>query len=560
MLRVIHTGLFLLIIQLLNAQSPDFQVINPLPIKPALSGSFGELRSNHFHAGLDLKTGGKEGMEVMAAASGHVSRIKISPYGYGLALYIDHPEGYTTVYGHLRSFNPEIGAYVKAAQKSAESFEVDVYPGEDELPVEKGQVVAYSGNTGGSGGPHLHFEVRETVTEVPRNPLLFGFPLDDRLRPRIQALAIVPIGEGSSVNGKRYPLRASANRSSINANQPVKVKGAFSVAVNGYDQFSGSLNQNGFYRLKLFADSLLISTFTSDSIPFHDSRFINAQIDYRYYYNQKSRFLRLYRLPGNDLEAARYKREDGVMALNPGKHSIEVWAEDLGGNVEKVSFSVMVSEAGQVQEEKPEQWMEWNTYNYYETTASQVAIPEGALYESIDFSVSERLDSTNDKSATISVHKSDVPLHKPISIRLKTYGVSDSSKAFIAQLNSAGGFRRALASHWNGKWLEAESKYFGKFKVMEDVKAPSITYPGGGSYFRTTASALDFRISDNRSGIYDYDAFVDGQWVVAAYEPKKRRLRVQTEDVPATNAEHELRIYVTDMVGNVATFEGIIYK
>lgn len=560
MIRVFFTVTFFFLLLAAESQDTAFTVINPLPIKPSLSGSYGELRSNHFHGGLDLKTGGKEGLEVMAAAKGHVSRIKISPYGYGKALYIDHPGGYTTVYGHLRGFNAEISAYIKAAQKAAESFEIDIYPAETELPVLRGEVVAFSGNTGGSGGPHLHFEVRETATEVPRNPLLFGFPLQDNILPSVKAIAIEPIGLGSRVNDSDHAFRASVSGAGINAKQPVQINGAFSLAVNGFDQFSGSLNQNGFYKLELHADSLLIAEFTADSIPFHQSRYINAQIDYEHYYMHRSRFLRLFRLPGNNLEAGFYKRPDGVIELDPGKYTIELRATDVDGNQRKVAFQVAVKKPVDYTAKKAERPMQWNAYNYFETNNVQIVIPQGALYESIDFAFSERLDSIHGKSAIVSVHKSTTPLHIPVSIRLKTFQLSDSSRAFIAQLNSKGNFMRALTSHWNGEWLEAESKYFGRFAVMEDLKAPSIFYPGGGSYFRNPTKSLDFQMSDDMSGIYDYDAFVDGQWVVADYEPKKNRLSVQMDDVRETNAEHELRIVVTDLVGNVSTFEGIVYK
>ncbi len=225
----------------------DGTIRNPLPVEPSLSGNYGELRPNHFHAGLDLKTAGREGLDVMAAGEGHVSRIKISPYGYGKALYIDHPNGTTTVYGHLQRYSPEITAYIKEYQVKQKSFEIDIYPGEEDLPVTAGQVVAISGNTGGSGGPHLHFEVRETASEVPRNPIVMGFPISDTKPPVIDAIGIAPIGLGSRVRNSEKTAHARVSGSTLATTMPIEVEGTFGIEVNGYDSQSGSYNHNGIF-------------------------------------------------------------------------------------------------------------------------------------------------------------------------------------------------------------------------------------------------------------------------------------------------------------------------
>ena len=167
---IIIPFLFFISVSMAQNSYPQDYFQSPLEIPLILSGTFAELRSNHFHSGLDIKTQQQSGLKVMAAASGFVSRIKVSHFGYGKALYITHPNGYTTVYAHLQNFNPEIDAYIKHRQYKNESYEIELFPKAGELLVNNGDIVAYSGNTGGSGGPHLHFEIRNKQ-EHPMNPM-----------------------------------------------------------------------------------------------------------------------------------------------------------------------------------------------------------------------------------------------------------------------------------------------------------------------------------------------------------------------------------------------------
>src|SRR5690606_3165594 len=195
---IITSGIFA------QAPEPEEYFASPLDVDLVLSGTFGELRSNHFHSGLDIKTQQREGLNILASATGYVSRINVATYGYGKALYIQHPNGYTTVYGHLQKFSPEIEAYIKKQQYAKESYEVEIYPEAGVLPVNQGDLVAFSGNTGGSGGPHLHFEIRDG-SQRPMNPKLFGISVKDTQPPTITSLYAYPLGEEAHING-------SANR------------------------------------------------------------------------------------------------------------------------------------------------------------------------------------------------------------------------------------------------------------------------------------------------------------------------------------------------------------
>ncbi|MGL5889408.1 MAG: M23 family metallopeptidase, partial [Bacteroidia bacterium] len=229
----------------------------PIDAPLLLAGNFGELRPNHFHAGIDITTQGKEGIAIFAAAEGYVSRIRISPFGYGKALYITHPNGYTTVYGHLRNFNKDIGMYAERNQYEAELFEIDITVPPGALPVKKGEIIARSGNTGGSGGPHLHFEIRDTKTEDALNPLLFGLPVADKVAPTIVRVAIIPLDANARVNGKnqkKYIALKSLKGIFVPATAAdtlPRISGRIGFAVDAYDKESTPHGKNGVYGIRL---------------------------------------------------------------------------------------------------------------------------------------------------------------------------------------------------------------------------------------------------------------------------------------------------------------------
>ena len=531
------------------AQEMEFHVANPLEISPTLSGNYGELRPNHFHAGLDLKTGGQIGLPVHTAAPGYVSRIKISPYGYGNAIYITHPNGYTTLYGHLNGFNDSIKRYVRRIQYEQEAFSIDVYPGNLDLVVKENQIIAFSGNTGGSGGPHVHFEVRETKTEVPRNPLLFHFPLSDSKKPIIEAIGIAPLNSTSKVQNRSATQHFRVSSGGINGNNAIVVSGVFGIEMSGYDQQDGAANRNGIFSVKCFVDDQVVSTFIADSIPFNQGRYMNALIDYEYYYRTHRRFMRLYRLPGNVLENIDYKK-DGRLELSEGNHVIRIEAEDYSGNISSVSFNISYS-LMEAALESPSEQILWNTDYYYESQRFRLYVPKGALYQNEKLSVTENEE-------TIDILRRQVPLQK--TIQIKIYAPDEKQGDLIGLLNSKGKISRALLTKREGQWLSAESKSFGKFDVILDQSPPVIRPGNFRNDLNVISQDLTFDIQDNLSGIEDSDAYIDGKWVLAQYEPKQNLLFIESEEIAKSTKQQELLIEVRDMAGNVATFEGTFYK
>ena len=253
---------------------------SPLEIPLNLSGNFGELRTNHFHAGIDIKTEQREGLNVVSAGDGFVSRIKVSPVGYGYALYIDHPNGYTTVYGHLQRYAAKIDDYLKTQQYDLESFSVDLYLQPGQLPVAKGELVGLSGNSGGSGGPHLHFEIRETATEKVLNPLLFGLQVKDKIPPSISSVWIVPMSDSSWVNAGRVPIALETKGGGLKTTTLPKVYGDFGFAVTTIDMLDGNSNRCGIYRIEFFVDDLQVYGQRMDRLDFTTNRAMNERAYY----------------------------------------------------------------------------------------------------------------------------------------------------------------------------------------------------------------------------------------------------------------------------------------
>lgn len=524
--------------------------LNPLPIEPILAGNYGELRPNHFHAGLDLKTAGREGLEVKASQEGFVSRVRVSPYGYGQAIYVDHPNGYTTVYGHLQRFSPKIEAFVKSYQREQRSFEIDLYPGSDDLPVQAGELIAWSGNTGGSGGSHLHFEIRETKSEVPRNPIVLGFPIEDHKKPVVQAIGIAPLN-GGSVNGSDKTFHARTSGSSLSGRPSISVEGPFGIEVNGYDSQDGSYNHNGIYRIELFVDDQAQGSFIADSVSFDLSRHLNALIDYSYYFHKRQRFIRLYRLPGNRLENITFEN-DGILDLPAGVHSIQVISSDVDGNETTISFDVNVKEAPK-EEMRDGEILEWDVPYLFESDAAHLFIPAGAIYEDIPLKIN--VEETQFGSL-LEVQDPYIPVQSPFEIRLKVPDGMERDGLMIGQLNSNDRVSRVLASSEDGEWIRAMSRSFGRFRLVHETKAPrivSVNFSNGRTW---NSGQMRFQVKDDLSGIERYDAYVDGEWVIVGYEPKQDLLFVDVNDLPKKKEKQQFKLIVEDLAGNVATFEG----
>jgi len=546
------------------AQSPYPQdyFISPinLPVHP--SGTFGELRTNHFHAGLDYRTNQKEGYPVMAAAAGYISRIKVSSYGYGTALYIDHPNGFTTLYGHLSAYGPGVEDYVRRKQYEKKSFDIELFPKAGELPVTQGQVVAYSGNSGGSGGPHLHFEYRDTKTEVILNPLLFGLnkKMKDTKPPTIYGIVAYPLSEDAMVNESKKPVLISLKlqKDGTYIADKVTARGKIGFAINATDKSTGSSGNNGIYKAETFFNGSPYFSYTFDKFAFDESRFVNNFIDYPRYYNTGQRFQKLFIKTPFALSLLKHNSKNGQFPIVPDTiKNFRIEVSDFHGNKTLVNGSIEYSDATVVASDAkhitPYYVKAANDNNYTKNNVS-VFIPAKAFYEDfyMDFDV---------KDSILYLHNPSVPVHTAITVSFDVAGISkdDLQKTFIA------GFSDKRISY-NNSYMEdgklmAKVKTLGKFKLAKDTTAPKIfgmSFTEGESLNAT--KTIGCKISDDLSGIATFDAWLNGKWILMHYDYKTRLIYHNFSDGIVADGRNDLKVTVTDAVGNSTTFETHFFR
>jgi len=532
----------------------------PLEIPLLLSGTFGELRTNHFHSGIDIKTQGKEGLKVLATASGVVSRIKVSPYGFGKALYITHPNGYTTVYAHLKKFNDAIEEYVKKEQYQKQSYDLELFPSASLFPVEQGEVIAYSGNSGGSGGPHLHFEIRNTRTEKIINPLLFGFDVKDDKRPDLYSLEVYDFSDGE-LSGTRSLrlLETSPGVYRLTGNDVVEVNGSPAFGLRTFDKLTGAPNKNGVYNIKMWVMGELVYDFKMETFAFNETRYINSHIDYGQKICCKKTVNKLYLEPGNRLSV--YEKGKAMNLPELAKDSlydIKIIVSDVAGNTSELVFNVKQAEE-QLQSFESEASalpvFKYNQSNFFKQAKLELILPENALYRDIFFEYNE-LDPCSDcLSAIYQVGAEEIPVHLYYTLKIKPY-VSyegDKSKLAIASLKDDRIIDYEGGKYENG-FVTTRTRQFGQFAVVADTVAPEI----GPLNFSNNASvaslsSLKVKVTDDLSGIDKYTPTIDGDWVLMEYDAKYDLLILDMADLKLEPGLHTFKLVVEDEKNNISS-------
>ncbi len=582
------------------------------PIRPGvqnfLAGTFGELRSNHFHSGIDIKTQGKEGLEVIASADGYVSRIKITRGGYGKALYIDHPNGFTTVYAHLKKFSPEIDAIIRNEQYRKKSFTVNFFPKKEAIRVKKGEVVAFSGNTGGSSGPHLHYEIRNSKQE-PINPLLFGFKeIEDHVCPSLRSIAITPLAIESRVEGayketifqavKIKEGKYSLKRDTIN------VHGPFHLNLNTIDLLDGVPNKNGIYSIRISVDDTLIYELEVDKFSFANTRMINDLINYRVYKNIGQRFYKVKYNAKNGLSMLNSFRNDGIIKFDDKSvHKVIMAASDYAGNTSSLIFYIQNHQVPNQNSANTFDYkilgdvmvvdvplktnkhcvvsrlgLEENVSPAYSSSKSTTylidlnhLVPEKIAVDTFNLTMPYIQQVKIDKDYTFNIDQYEVKVPKGAVFESMYFLFKNDSSGYnVGDLNnplyknitvkkqlSIGEYTNVYSKYGRSLGFQGckiagnetiiKTRSFGEFVFEIDSVPPQI------KEVVVNKDKVVLKISDNLSGIGKINAYLNGNWLLMNYDYKTAKIWAE----PLKNnslLSGDLLIEVTDNQGNITKF------
>ncbi len=546
-----------------NAQNqyPADYFTSPLDVPLHLSGTFGELRNNHFHGGLDFKTQQKEGLPVYAAAEGYVSRIKISTFGNGKSIYITHPNGYTTVYLHLKKASDKIEKYIKEYHYKEETYEIEMFLNPGELLVDKKEMIALSGNTGGSGGPHLHFEIRDSKTQKIINPLLFGFDklITDTKSPVLTHIIAYPIGN-STINQSQQPilLTFSKQNDGTYLSEKVLVDGKVGFGVGGYDTFDFNYNKNGLYKVESFLNGKSHFNIQFDTYAFDETRYINAFIDYPRLKKSGIRIQKLFYEFPYPLSLINSGEHQGIINVSPSlSNTYRVVLSDFNNNTVSINIPVQYSSLPPKvlkKEIKTNYFLKSDTDNIYRKNNATVFIPQGAFYEDfyLDF------DVEND---TIKLHDDNVPVHKNLTVSLEVKDLTniDTQRTFLATKSG-----NRLLYNWTKlkeNTFTTNTRNLGQFFLAKDTIAPkivSVNFTEGK--WISNQKTLQFKISDNLSGINSYKGYINNKWVLFEYDYKTNTITHEFDDLYLIEGRNEFKLIVSDNVGNSTIFESHFFR
>jgi len=562
--------LFTLLLTATAGEEPKDRTIfiSPVKIPLALSANFGELRADHFHSGIDIKTEGVTGKEVVAASSGYVYRISISPGGFGKALYIRHPSGYSTVYGHLDKFTTEIEEYVISRQYEEKSYMVTLWPPKEKFQIDQGDIIAYSGNTGSSSGPHLHYEIRKSGEEIPVNPLLFEFGIEDNIKPVIEKLVIYPAGKSTLINNQNKLLKVNVKGGNgnygISSKNEISVSGPAGFGFKAYDLLNSSYNKCSLYSIQLRIDGIPVFTYIMDAFSFNESRYINSHIDYETYLRENIYVERAFRLPNDRLSVYQNVVNKGIINFSDkGRRHLEIIVSDIHDNKSVLSFFVN-SVPATIQEDQPQTAennavvMPYNRNNKFVSRNIAVNIPSGALYDTLFFLLRRSPGNPGMFSEIYEVHNIYTPLHRSYNLSIKPDNVPAGKESKLLIIQLADNIKKIpLTSSWNNGFLSADPNTFGTFFIGIDTIPPSIQHNGFTTGANLTGrTTMKIRITDELSGIKTYEPLIDGKWALFEYDQKNNLLVYNFDSKRIQKGtKHDLSLKVTDNRDNLNTYK-----
>ena len=534
--------------------------IHPLDIPIITSGTFGELRSNHFHSGLDMKTKGEEGLNVYASASGRISRIKVSHGGYGKAIYISHPNGYTTVYAHLKKFSPEIEAFVKEKQYAKESYEIELYPKSGSLMVKQGDIIAYSGNTGGSSGPHLHFEIRDSRSR-PMNPMAFGIEVLDTKKPIINSLWGYSLNENSQINNTQNPvkLKLSAQEDGSFRAETIEAFGKIGFGVSTVDKQDLAGNNNGIYQIITEINGQENLKLEMDHFSFAETRYINRLIDYSYYKEHQNRIAKLFVEKNNPLTIFKNTIENGTIEIQDSlSYNYTIHVKDYKNNTTTIHIPIQGKRTELITKTdllKTEEHAKAEENYTYSSGIFDLLIPKGSLYEDtyLDISVN---------GETAKIHNDKTPLHKNMTLvfDVSHYKEEDRKKLFIGRVNPSGKPYYSTTSK-KGDRFSTRTRTFGTYSLFSDTQKPTIVPVNvSEKKWMSDATHLKIKINDAESGVKSYRGTINGKFILLEYDYKTGMLVYDFNDKINSSSENNFKLVVLDNVDNRATFETTFFR
>lgn len=550
---------FLFCVVYSNAQNqyPKDYFRSPLDIPMQLSGNFGELRPNHFHAGFDFKTNKREGLNVYAVADGYVSRIKVSNVGYGKALYVTHPNGFTSVYGHLKKAVGVIEDKINDVQNKEKAYEVEIYLKPSDLVVKKGEIIALSGNTGGSEGPHLHFEFRDSATEKIINPMLFGYDklVPDTKKPIISALVVYPIDENAVVNQSARPLNLnlSLQADGTYLSEKVYANGRIGFGINSHDIDNVSFNNNGTYKTQLISKGKSVFGYEYDVMVFDESRYINYFIDYSRYKKSHQRIQKLFFYNYYPLSNIKNHVDNGIFEITPNfTQTLRLEVADFNNNKTIILIPIEYSskKATIPAEQKTTPYLiKHNREANFEKENISVYFPENTFYEDfyINFDV---------KNNVLYLHEDFVPAHSNFTISFEDTKSTEEEKKkmFIAAIK--GNKMSYISTKLSGNTFICKTKTLGVFGLAKDDVAPVINIAKSiENKWLSNQKSINLTISDDLSGIKSFDGYLNDKWVLFEYESKSKRITHTFNDELLLEGANKLKVVVTDNVGNSSIFE-----
>lgn len=537
---------------MLSAQAQHVQeskFCSPFDFPILLSANFGELRPNHFHNGLDIKTQGVTGKPIHCIADGYVSRVAVLHGGYGQAIYVTHPNGLTSVYGHVISFAKNIQACVRQYQYAHETFVCDLKFQPGQFPVKKGDIIALSGNEGASAGPHLHLELRRTETGEYIDPMpYFKHLLKDSKAPVGNLIGIYPIQGKGVVNGASHKKLLAIG----NLKQPVHAWGEIYTGISAKDYMDGTSNFYGVHSVTLYVDSVQVFNSTTDKVLPDENRMINGFTDYEELTRTRRLIMRSYKLPGNRLRLLHTNESRGAVTIDEERdYHFRYVLEDNFGNRRTYQF-IVKGKRQDIPEYKPEanEMLYWNRTNVIQKPGMELVVPRYHVYEDVPLRTDMRGDSSRIAFDYI-LDAGRTPIHSycDLSIGLRHMPVADTTKYYIVQ--KAGKWRSSMGGKYANGWIKTRVRSLGTFSVDVDTIAPQITPIGQGGW--RTSRNIRFRIKDMESGIGSYKVYIDGKFVL--FGLKKGILVIQDPEKVKKGVPHKLEVTVTDQCGNMARKE-----